>query len=296
MVRSDRGKNAKLISAENLLGKNQFDLDGGNRKLSKGTFWYYTSIDTASKILDNRNFRASNLKRMNDKAEAERHKSVDDKVHALCFCNSDKEKIPMWYMYGGITGKGVAIGLTSAVMLKFIKSIDIIQNPDIDGNEKFLRRGKDFDIQIGQVFYANSPQIINFRRKWYRISKDDIGRFNKDNYFIKDYPWEYEKEFRIVIKTKESCDQVDIFMPEDMISNLKIKFAPEIKRDDIWETLNEYEGFRKYYESRFLYSSLNIDMALAKRNLREMGSYLEQLKENDIEEYAYTLKKLGIHE
>lgn len=283
----------EFISAKKLLELNQVDLEGKADNLSRYTFWYYTSIETASKILDSCSFYANNLKRMNDKSEERRHKSVDDKVHALCFCNSDTEKIPMWYMYGGITGKGLAIGLTPAVMLEFIKSIDTIQNPEVNGKDKFLRRGIDFDIQIGRIYYEDSFQRINFRRKWYQIGREDIEKFNKDNYFVKDYPWEYEKEFRIVIKTKKSCDTVQLFMPEDMIPKLKIRFAPEIKRANLWEQLKDLAGFRKYYESKFQYSSLNIEMSLIDRNLDQFCRYIKGMKENNPEKYKEIKKYWG---
>lgn len=294
MANANGSDKAELVSAEKLLGMNNVDLSCKVGEFSKYTFWYYTSIETASKILESNSFYANNLRRMNDKAEAERHRCVNDKVHALCFCNSNTEKIPMWYMYGGITGKGVAIGLTPSVMLQFIKSIDVIQNPDVNGKEKILKKGIDYYIQIGHVYYVDYSRKIKFGRKWYRIDKADMNKFCRDNYFVKDYPWEYEKEFRIVINTKEPCDRVEIFLPENILPKLKIKFAPEIKREKLWDQIKDYEGFRRYYESRFLYSSLNVEMSLINRNLSEFGYYLEQLKKKNVEEYRKVLKRIGV--
>ncbi len=106
------------ISAVELLQKNKIDLDGNAKDFSQTKFWYYTKVDTVSKILESRSFHVSNLARMNDKAEALLHDSDKEKVHALCFCNSRSEKIPMWYLYAGLSGKGAAIGITPSPDIK----------------------------------------------------------------------------------------------------------------------------------------------------------------------------------
>ncbi len=43
---------AEFISAKKLLELNQVDLESKADNLSRYTFWYYTSIETASKILE----------------------------------------------------------------------------------------------------------------------------------------------------------------------------------------------------------------------------------------------------
>ena len=61
---------------------------------------------------------------MNDLHEVELHNDEKDNIFVQCFCNSPNEKIPMWYLYGGITGKGASIGFTPGVMQAYIKSIN----------------------------------------------------------------------------------------------------------------------------------------------------------------------------
>ena len=53
-----------------------------------------------------------------------------------------------------------------------------------------------------QTTMANKATI---EHKWYVV--DDIRSFERDNYFLKAYPWEYEKEFRIIFITGDSTDQ-----------------------------------------------------------------------------------------
>ena len=49
---------------------------------------------------------------MNDLREADLHGAEKEDIFVQCFCNSDTEKIPMWYLYGGIVGRGASIGFT----------------------------------------------------------------------------------------------------------------------------------------------------------------------------------------
>ena len=82
-------------------------------------------------------FFASNLAIMNDKNEKELHPNNSESVHALCFCNSNTEKIPMWYLYGGITGKGCALGVTPAKMRDWIRMIkEVYVVVEEDGEKK----------------------------------------------------------------------------------------------------------------------------------------------------------------
>ncbi len=63
---------------------------------------------------------------MNDQEEANRHLKDQERVFALCFCNSNTEKIPLWYLYSGLSGKGAALGFTAAKMMKWLESIQTV--------------------------------------------------------------------------------------------------------------------------------------------------------------------------
>ena len=139
-----------VITSKKMIESNQIDINGLAKDFSDTTFWYYTTLETAKLILKNKCFYVNNLTNMNDKAEADNHKMTANSIYALCFCNSKSEKIPMWYLYSGLTGRGVSIGITPAVMLEFIRSIENVQG--VNDNAQYLRN-KDFDLSAAWVYY-----------------------------------------------------------------------------------------------------------------------------------------------
>jgi hypothetical protein len=274
--------NAQKITANDLLKLNKnktISFDKAN-SFSSSPFWYYTSLNTANLILENHCFYCSNLAEMNDVNESELHKPESKMIHALCFCNSDTEKIPMWYLYSGITGKGTSIGFTPATMIKFINSIETIRNIN---NTVTLHKGEDFDLEFGWIYYRKEDRnSVKYRNKWYYIN-DNSEMFEKNNYFIKDYPWEYEKEFRVVIKnkTKISYDKLVVDFPDEIYKTMKIRFAPEFDEQPFLSLLQDYKGFQKFLSKKFLYSKLNINMNLCKRNKKEIIENFSDVVDNE---------------
>ena len=233
------------------------------RDFSNYDFWYYTSYKTAGLILENHCFYSSNLDEMNDINEKERHRECSSQVHLLCFCNSNTEKIPMWYLYAGLFGNGVSIGFTPKTMMDFIKSIKKVS--DVKTGQELLL-DKDFELRYGWVYYQNNTNV-SFRNKWYQVS--DTDTFVKDNYFIKDYPWEYEREFRIVLinKTASSFKQIKIDIPEKMYTGIKCKVAPETTPDFCKREV-AFQKAKKIYPS-----TLKVKMDLCRRNQNEIYEY-----------------------
>ena len=262
------------IDCSALLSKNAVDISKPAKDFSSSPFWYYTSIATLNLILKDGKIWVSSLSKMNDLNEAQLHSAVKSDVYALCFCNTRSEKIPMWYLYGGICGKGMRIGLTPAKMLSFIKSIDKIY--PIDSNNKVsiepLLIGKDFDIDYGWIYYRKKNGNIKYKGKWYSIN--DNKDFSANNYFVKDYPWEYEKEFRIVFKNNSGnyIERIAIDIPQKIMNDLKISCAPEVK---IEEEVVPLDGFQKYFCNKIEHSLLSIKMDLVSRNLSDI---IENLK------------------
>ena len=114
--------NTTATTAKKLRENNPQKVSESLKLSSNYTFWNYTSIGNLNKILESGYFFASNLAIMNDKNEKELHLNNSESVHALCFCNSNTEKIPMWYLYSGITGKGCALGVTPAKMRDWLRT------------------------------------------------------------------------------------------------------------------------------------------------------------------------------
>lgn len=263
----------KLIPSQNLKAMNPAALPSKAGDLSRDPFWYYTSLSTADKILEGKEIYIRSIAQMNDKDECDSHPDRDY-VHCLCFCNSRTEKIPMWYLYSGIAGNGVSIGLKPSSMLKLISSIEMIKGVD-DG--RMLRKGIDFDMEFGWVFYQKKDSLsqVNYRRQWYTLS--DPNGFANNNYFIKSYPWEYEKEFRIVFhnKTGQKYKFLAIDL-ESVYSKLEIKLAPEISDEDFKRMMVELPGFLNYFTSLPSHSNLGINMDLFHRNFDSFIDYIRR--------------------
>lgn len=277
------------IDFKELLNKNRPDLTGKLKSFSSTDFWYYTSFDTASNILYSNSFWVSNLSMMNDESEKELHRSNSKKVHALCFCNSNTEKIPMWYLYAGLAGQGVSIGFTPAVMRDFIKSIDYVK---VVGSKTILEKNIDFELQVGWVFYRKHDNVVKCKGKFYEIPESDAVAFAEDNYFIKDYPWEYEKEFRFIFvnKTDVPVPRLAVEFSDSTLSKLKIRLGPEMNKEDVQEKIFKDKGFKKYLFHKLLNSNLKIKMDLLNRNRKSIVTelpsiireYMESIKGDDV--------------
>ena len=190
------------------------------------------------------------------------HEDRKGDIFVQSFCNSDTEKIPMSYLYGGISGKGASIGFTPSVMLAYILSIRSVKELVRQGDGSFapgetleVGKDKDFELQTGWVFYTKYRKDKNgnvdresyarvcYRNTFYNV--EDPEAFFRDNYFIKDYPWEYEKEFRVVLinRTGRVIEKIQIDLPEEFRTKknrkIKVRLGPEISSDE------DFEKYRK---------------------------------------------------
>lgn len=263
-----------IISSNDLITQNRCSPLVKAKDFSSVNFWYYTRLSTANKILENKYVYISNLSEMNDLDEAKLHNNTSKFVHCFCFCNSNSEKIPMWYLYSGISGMGASLGFTPATMIKLINSIETVSTPD---GAVTLHKGKDFDLDFGWIFYRKVDQKdrVFYRNKWYSL-KDPIN-FESNNYFIKSYPWEYEREFRIVIqnKTDTPYDRFVINLAP-VYEQIKLKLAPEITEETFIKLQPQLHGINKFLSKKPLplHSNLLINMNLFKRNFKGFLEYI----------------------
>lgn len=279
------------IKSKRLRDLNTIDINGLAKKFSDRTFWYYTSLETANLILQNRCFYINNLTQMNDKEEADIHELTANKIYALCMCNSKSEKIPMWYLYSGLTGKGVSIGFTPAVMLEFIRSIDRVSCVD-DKTE--LLKDVGFSLDAAWVYYKEfGTNRVYFKNKWYSVS-DAENFFVDNNVFVKNYSWEYEKEFRIVIKTNDppkDSQKLSISIPDSIVQKLKIRLAPELSMNvDDLEKFVKRELKGSVVTGNVTKSGLKIRMGLFERNIKNLkDSWKTILEEKSLtaDDYLY---------
>ena len=242
-------------------------------------FYYYTQRSTAEKIMSGDpgngigpHFRINSLSAMNDKLECEWHSTEKSHVFALCFSNTNSESIPMWYLYSGISGEGVRIGITPAKMQEFIRDISCVY-PIFSGkidmaNPLFI--GEDFTLEYGWVYYLGD-KYVSYRNYLYERCPEDnydaIQEFINDNYFVKDYEWNYEKEFRIVFRFLNSPPQkIALFFDKEKLmkanGGLSAMMAPELKTLEK-KVLAKELGIP---EKKITKSKLKIQMDLIGRN------------------------------
>ena len=263
------------ISARALRELNPAALPERAAEFGKKSFWYYTRLSTADRILDTGRFRVSSLRDMNDLDELRLHEADKERVFALCFCNSDSEKIPMWYLYSGIAGEGAALGLTPLKLLKFFASLETLSGVDETGRELPLAVGRDVELSFGWVYYRKkeSPGQVLYRNKWYRV--DDAAAFEEGNFFLKAYPWEYEREFRLMLRnlSDTALQAIYIPIPEEVRASLKLRLAPELDAEKLAKLHNlAYIG--KDARCKMQFSKLSIKMNLFHRNRNSLPDYL----------------------
>lgn len=263
--------NIESISSRELLEKNDFS----NYKTSSW-FCHYTSVKTLNSILNGNKLFFSNAMNFNDKNEVKLYQGKGEDVFVFCFCNSKTEKIPMWYLYAGITGQGARFRFTTSKLRDFINSIKTIfpVSNFVVQTENKLSVNQDFVVKSGWVYYKKDKQTIKYNNIFYWLVKDP-EEFYKENFVIKDYEWEYEKEFRIIILLKDGVRKslgftFDRVAVDFHVEDIKISLAPESGHIDFSKG---YEGFQKYFASSIEPSKLNICMDLLQRNIESFINF-----------------------
>lgn len=279
--------NSIEISSEELKGLNPSSVPENAKELANCSFCHYTSLDTLNKILESKSIHIGNIASMNDLDEVELHSKDKHKVYSLCFCNSNTEKIPMWYLYAGIAGQGASLEFTPSTMLKLLESIETLETKETG---RVLKKDTDFEFRYGWVYYRKkgNPTEVKYRNKWYTI--EDSAGFVKENYFVKSYPWEYEREFRILIILHDTCngERLVLKLPEKVQNNLKIKLAPEITPEKIKEMLPELKGISEYLMDKLNHSKLIINMKLCERNFNSFVSYIRENTDKEDSKIDYS--------
>lgn len=250
-----------------------------NKKFFKSNhpgFYSYTRFNNAPKILDGSCFFVNSIKNMNDENEAILHGDSSDRVFCLCFCNVEAESIPLWYLYGGIVGEGIRIGFTPSKMKDFICSIRYaypVNNNTADMSVRY-ELGKDFELQYGWVVYKTSGNKVLYHGKEHYVYNTSDETF-RNFYFIKNYEWNYENEFRIVFVFKEPPSE-KIMVEFDKIKFLEKRgmnfmLAPNISVKENAIKVSAIE--LKVDESRVKTSKLKINFNLLKTNEDDIKKY-----------------------
>ena len=231
-------------------------------------FNHYTRLGTIEKMFSSTTsyWHVSSLRSMNDRMEADRYGDKSDSTFAMCFSCGTSERIPMWYMYAGIGGAGARISFNKQAFSNFCNSIDVVytiinKKPDCTNA---LKKGVDFDIEYGYVCYCNFDNE-NRIDKIIKDSKEEEDAFLKNRFFIKNYEWEYENEYRIVFKMlnplPENIEKIAI--PIDGIKNrISLTVGPEFSQNPTVLS----GAIKQEFGDRIKHSGLRIKMDMLSRN------------------------------
>lgn len=268
----------KTITFEEAKKLNTVNLKGLAKDFSKQSFWHYTKAQNLPKIFNpgekDYTFLCNNLTQMNDLTERSRTNARN--VFVFCFCNTESEKIPMWYLYGSLTGNGIAIGFTPSKMLEFLNSINYVYGTRTIDNATSSEKIpiNTLDIKYGWIYYVKyerNKTEFYYKQKFYEITDFDTNCNNF--YFLKEYAWNYEKEFRIVIIDKENrnFDNILLPIPKNLAKQLKLKVG----------TTFAHQSYKLPMEgSKIKRSTLKIKMDLLKRFKDEILDYNNKQKNN----------------
>ncbi len=284
----------EIISAAELRGRNDAGAVGAELETARSDkyFSYYTSEATAMKILRPGNadgkccFFVSSIKVMNDPKESENHAEDADRVYCLCFSNYAGELLPMWYLYGGISGKGVRISFTPKKLGMIIDGISSgsaeiyrIADNKVDYNAPVSH--EDFELSCGWVYYYDNEEHIYYRDKLYGTDGSENGdaEFGTDNYFHKQKAWCYEKEFRIVFKLRESVgDRIAlVFDKAGLEKGMRVTLAPNFLDDSGADLLNEYADKFGVKSNKLKVSVLDAKYDLIGRNKESIAENFDAL-------------------
>jgi hypothetical protein len=112
-------------------------------------------------------------------------------------------------------------------------------------------------------------------------------------YFVKDYAWSYENEFRILITIhKDVFDKynrpkrIAVKVPLEVVNQFRYRTGPEFESSSLKEDRKFFDYIKKENENYkkndkikyFLKSKLGIKMRLIEKNRKEIETYLKTLK------------------
>lgn len=274
------------------------------QKFKHMKYSHYTNIDAMDSILKNRCLWLSPLEQCNDLLETDWEGDVCNDF-CLCFSAVYSENIPMWYLYGGITGQGVRLTFGNSVMNKWKNNFQFaLKKYDGDGKEETSEIIQPIDVKVRDVLYISKDETNQKYRLKYN-NQCNNGKFSEYDYkqirekyrgFYKELPWFYEKEFRVLIEVEprisnlvkdDSCYKIALVINNDVYKEAQILLGPESNISN----LEQYQGIKQFLLEavpRSQYTN-KIKMDLLKKNKRGIILHKEEwCKKKEWEEiYKY---------
>lgn len=234
-----------------------------DRPYGHGQYCHYTTLDIIDSIIKNKTFWISSVTRANDEQDKSQFASHENEYYMLCWSTGTNENLPMWYMYGGIDGKGGRIRLTKDAVRKLNKEgVYKLYKRDegkLGDYVMDLKEGESMRCEFQDILYVRrTPRTLNNEKRKTNGEYDEIKyntminrkmplqeqekiREQERIHFIKSLIWFYEKETRLLVQligdAKEKAQEareyvVTLSFPLKGKFNINIDLAPEVGIDD----------------------------------------------------------------
>ena len=234
---------------------------------------HYTSMETLVTLLNNVHenredekdknlyltFHASDAYQMNDKAEGvlllnkfftdsktkteykEYYAQVEERkggIYVISFCRSDQESahsgsIPMWSMYGQ-NGKGAILVFSYKNLEEYVHS-------------------KNENMSLRECQYKKTQDVQDLtakKNKEVKEADDKIGSISElrlEAFGLKDWRWEYESEWRILVKDKNSKLKT---INNNVVAYTEVRIPVNCLRSIIIGHLVEFEATKKILDAK----------------------------------------------
>lgn len=205
-------------------------------------YCHYTTQDNARNILCDGSILLSKFESMNDQMEYEHHKNDQNKVFSACFCHSEAFNIPLFYLYGGIDGKGCRVQFSKARLNEIIKNGHIYY---VNKSKKTIKKAIDpskYHIYMDYIYYVTSNGYCKHEgeEKEYGSLENFLQVMGEKRFFVKNPIWKFEKEYRIIVVFDEDIkyDKIALCFPTKANdAGISVVVGPEMSNE-------EYEAFQ----------------------------------------------------
>ena len=147
-------------------------------------------------------------KTANDLTERDTYVEIGDNIFSACFSTGTSENLPLWYLYSGLDGRGVRLGMKKAGFKNLCKNADLeLLEIESDYPYKSIKKLKrlsstEYELKCRDILYIGSDtQNKNRYRAKYNgnvvnsitedIASEVMGKYKR---FIKGLIWFYEKK------------------------------------------------------------------------------------------------------
>lgn len=223
--------------------------DNDKLGLNHTEYFHYTTLKNADSILNTKKLWLSPLSESaNDLVEKEVYKSSGQQCFSACFSTGTSENLPLWYLYSGVDGQGVRIGLKKNSFSRLLKNANFLlseydsDNRCLIGNPMQLKC-EDFKLVCRDILYVgnDSKNKNAFRSKYNGQTINNLHESEMDKIyhdyakFIKGLIWFYEKETRIQVeiindKLLDASKQYVVLLDlNDVFQDISVRFAPEFE-------------------------------------------------------------------